>query len=58
MPQAIWRSRPVFINSTFRDLHAEVDHLHNFVLPELEERLRSRFNQRYRIEELVGRRTP
>jgi len=37
-----WRSRPLFISSTFRDMHAERDYLHNFVFPELAERLRSR----------------
>ena len=37
-----WRSRPVFITSTFRDMHAERDWLRNLVLPALEERLRAR----------------
>jgi hypothetical protein len=31
MTQFNWQSRPVFIPSTFRDLHAERDHLYNFV---------------------------
>jgi hypothetical protein len=39
---AIWRSRPVFITSTFRDMHAERDWLRTRVFPELEERLRDR----------------
>jgi tetratricopeptide (TPR) repeat protein len=37
-----WQSRPVFITSTFRDMHAERDWLRERVLPELEERLRER----------------
>jgi hypothetical protein len=41
---ATWRSRPVFITSTFRDMHAERDWLHTRVFPELEERLRARFH--------------
>jgi tetratricopeptide (TPR) repeat protein len=39
-----WQTRPVFISSTFRDMHAERDHLHNFVFPALEERLRERYH--------------
>ena len=42
-----WITRPVFITSTFRDLHAERDWLRAFVFPELDERLRSR---RVRLE--------
>ncbi|MBI3610870.1 MAG: DUF4062 domain-containing protein [Nitrospirae bacterium] len=38
----IWRSRPIFITSTFRDMHAERDYLRTHVFPELEERLRQR----------------
>lgn len=37
-----WRARPIFVSSTFRDVHAERDHLANVVFPELEERLRAR----------------
>jgi len=45
MPQyAIWRSRPVFVTSTFRDMHAERDYLHSHVFPELVERLRERLH--------------
>lgn len=43
-PYAIWQSRPVFITSTFRDMHAERDHLHHVAFPELEERLKARFH--------------
>jgi tetratricopeptide (TPR) repeat protein len=39
---AAWHSRPVFLSSTFRDMHAERDYLHTRVFPELAERLRSR----------------
>ena len=41
---SIWRSRPVFITSTFRDMHAERDWLRVHVSPFLEERLRKRFH--------------
>ena len=41
-PTAQWRARPVFISSTFRDMHAERDYLRDRVFPELEERLRQR----------------
>ena len=44
MSITIWRTRPVFITSTFRDMHAERDHLHNFVFPALEERLCERYH--------------
>lgn len=37
-----WVTRPVFITSTFRDMHAERDHLRNVVFPELAERLKAR----------------
>ena len=40
----IWRARPVFITSTFRDMHSERDVLRTKVFPELEERLRARFH--------------
>jgi hypothetical protein len=40
----IWRTRPLFITSTFRDMHAERDYLHHHVFPVLEERLRARFH--------------
>ncbi len=39
-----WRTRPVFVSSTFRDMHAERDWLRNHVFPILEERLRERFH--------------
>ena len=45
MPQVTiqqWKSRPIFISSTFRDMQAERDHLRNFVFPRLEEELRKR----------------
>lgn len=37
-----WQSRPVFITSTFRDMHAERDWLRERIIPALEERLRER----------------
>ncbi|MEK7406046.1 MAG: DUF4062 domain-containing protein, partial [Acidobacteriota bacterium] len=41
---AVRRSRPVFMTSTFRDMHAERDHLRTHVFPVLAERLRERFH--------------
>src|ERR1017187_10244970 len=35
-----WRARPIFISSTFRDMHAERGWLQERVFPALEERLR------------------
>ena len=43
-PAAIWRSRPVFVTSTFRDMHAERGYLQDHVFPELAERLRERYH--------------
>lgn len=40
----IWRSRSVFITSTFRDMHTERDWLRTRVFPALDERLRQRFH--------------
>jgi len=37
-----WQTRPVFVTSTFRDMHAERDWLREHVIPELEERVRER----------------
>lgn len=55
MPTSIaWSIRPVFITSTFRDMHAERDHLHSVVFPELEERLRERFHHPEPIDLRLG----
>ena len=40
-----WRTVRVFISSTFRDMHAERDHLVRVVFPELKERCRKRHIQ-------------
>lgn len=40
----VWKQRPVFITSTFRDMHAERDWLRTRVFPELAEQLRERFH--------------
>jgi Domain of unknown function (DUF4062) len=40
-----WQTARVFISSTFRDMHAERDHLIKVMLPELRERLAP-----YRVE--------
>lgn len=37
-----WHSRPVFISSTFKDMHAERDWLQRRVFPSIEEELRKR----------------
>jgi len=37
-----WQTRPVFVTSTFRDMHAERDWLRTHVIPVLEERLQAR----------------
>ncbi len=42
MTSAHWKTRPIFITSTFIDMQAERDYLRNVVFPELEERLRER----------------
>jgi hypothetical protein len=42
---AIWQSRPLFITSTFKDLHAERNYLHNVVLPEREKLIKARFQK-------------
>ena len=41
---AVWKSRPVFITSTFKDMQVERDYLRNHVFPVLEERLKERFH--------------
>ncbi|MCC6795259.1 MAG: DUF4062 domain-containing protein [Candidatus Hydrogenedentes bacterium] len=44
---ANWQTRPVFVSSTFRDMHVERDYLRDHVFPELAERLQAR---RHRLE--------
>ena len=39
---AAWKTIPLFISSTFRDMHAERDQLNRVVFPALEERLKGR----------------
>ena len=41
---AVWKSRPVFVTSTFRDMQEERDYLREHVFPVLEERLKERFH--------------
>jgi len=38
----IWKARPIFISSTFQDMHAERDYLREHGFKELEARLRER----------------
>lgn len=38
----IWKTIPLFISSTFRDMHAERDQLNRVVFPAIEERLKPR----------------
>src|SRR5439155_26494131 len=49
-----WRTRPIFISSTFRDMHAERDWLRNHVFPRLEEELRKRRHHLEPIDLRVG----
>jgi hypothetical protein len=49
-----WRSRPVFISSTFRDLQAERDHLQHVIFPRLAEALRGRRHFLERIDLRTG----
>ena len=51
---APWRSRPVFVSSTFADMQAERDHLRNDVFPRLEEKLRERRHQFEPIDLRLG----
>lgn len=37
-----WKTIPLFISSTFRDMHAERGHLHDVVFPALAEELHKR----------------
>jgi tetratricopeptide (TPR) repeat protein len=50
----MWRTRPVFISSTFVDMQAERDHLRTRVFPELEERLRARRHNLEWVDLRVG----
>lgn len=40
-----WTVRPIFVSSTFRDMHAERDYLRAHVFPEIAHRLRGRFHR-------------
>ena len=40
MASAPWRTRPVFVSSTFQDMQAERDDLRPVVFPRVEEELR------------------
>ena len=40
MASAPWRTRPVFVSSTFKDMQAERDYLRQVVFPRVEEELR------------------
>ncbi|MCX8053661.1 MAG: DUF4062 domain-containing protein, partial [Armatimonadetes bacterium] len=40
---AVWKTRPIFVTSTFTDMQAERDYLRDNVFPVLEERLKERF---------------
>lgn len=41
-PALVWKARPIFVSSTFRDMHPERDHLRNNGFPRLAEQLRER----------------
>ncbi|MCU0858363.1 MAG: DUF4062 domain-containing protein, partial [Pontiellaceae bacterium] len=49
-----WKSRPVFISSTFKDMHAERDWLRTRVFPRLEEELRRRHHHLELIDLRLG----
>lgn len=51
---APWITRPVFISSTFKDMHAERDHLRQRVFPALEEKLRQRRHHLEAIDLRLG----
>ena len=53
-----WRARPIFISSTFCDMHAERDWLRDRVFPELEERLRGHRHHLEIIDLRQGVETP
>jgi tetratricopeptide (TPR) repeat protein len=50
----MWRSRPIFISSTFADMQAERDYLRSRVFPELEERLAGRRHNLEWVDLRVG----
>ena len=56
MPGA-WRSRPVFVSSTFKDMHAERDWLQRHAFPRLEEALRQRRHHLEPIDLRLGTET-
>ena len=49
-----WPARPVFISSTFKDMHAERDWLGNHVFPQLEEELKKRHHHLETIDLRLG----
>ncbi|MBU0609305.1 MAG: DUF4062 domain-containing protein, partial [Armatimonadetes bacterium] len=51
---AVWRARPVFVSSTFRDMQAERGWLRDHVIPVLAERLRERRHHLEVIDLLWG----
>ncbi len=53
-PAGPWRTRPVFVSSTFTDFQAERDLLQTFVFPELAERLRARHHDLEPIDLRLG----
>jgi len=50
----VWKSRPVFVTSTFQDMQAERDHLFQHVFPALEEWLATRRHHLEWIDLRVG----
>jgi hypothetical protein len=51
---AVWRSRPIFVTSTFQDMQAERDHLMLHVFPAIEEWLVSRHRHLEWVDLRVG----
>ncbi|MDD2737068.1 MAG: hypothetical protein PHF56_24300 [Desulfuromonadaceae bacterium] len=49
-----WKSRPVFISSTFKAMHEERDWLRHHVFPRFEEELRKRYHYLEPIDFRLG----
>lgn len=49
-----WSTARIFVSSTFRDMHAERDHLARVVFPELRERCAKRWLHLFDVDLLWG----
>ena len=60
-PALVWKARPIFLSSTFRDMHAERDYLRGRAFLRLGEQLRERCHYLDTIElrqQLAAKQTP